>query len=175
VVEHRAGWLDPVFIGLSVVGYFGAVWIALALAISLATRRNPAFPALLTAASVWTADLLALAFKAVFERPRPSATIPQADPLMGAAGHAFPSGHAATAFAGAVVLSCLWRRGAAFFFLLAAAIAYSRVYVGVHYPGDIRAGALLGAAVGAAWVLALTSLQLSGADRPRSRAGPPGG
>jgi undecaprenyl-diphosphatase len=173
MVEHRAGWLDPVFVGLSVFGYFGAGWIVLAAAISLATRRNPAFPVLLTATSVWTADLLALALKTTFERPRPRIAVPQADPLMGALGHSFPSGHAATAFAGAVALGYLWRRAAPLVFLLAAAIAYSRVYVGVHYPGDVLAGALLGAAVGVAWMLALTSPRLSGAGRPRSEAGPP--
>jgi membrane-associated phospholipid phosphatase len=142
---------------------------------SLADRRAPAFPALLTAASVWTAELLVLALKVAFERPRPSATIPQADPLMGARGYSFPSGHAATAFAGAVVLGFLWRRGTPYFLLLATAIAFSRVYVGVHYPGDVIAGAALGVAVGAAWILGLTSPRRSAAARQRSGAGPPAG
>ncbi len=60
------------FVGLSKVGYFGTVWIVLAVAISLVTRRNVAFPVLLTAGSVWTADLLARVVKAGVERPRPS-------------------------------------------------------------------------------------------------------
>jgi undecaprenyl-diphosphatase len=169
------GWLDPVFVGLSVIGYFGAVWIALAVALALATHRSVPFAVLLTASSVWTADLLALAIKAGVERPRPSASVPEADPLMGAGGWSFPSGHAATAFAGAVALTYLWRRGAPFFFLLAAAIAFSRVYVGVHYPGDLLAGAALGALVGLAWVAALR-LPRRSAEAPRqSGAGPPGG
>jgi len=164
-----------VFVGLSAVGYFGAVWIALAVAISLATRRSAAFPVLLTASSVWTADLLARAIKAGVERPRPSVTVPQADPLTGAGGSSFPSGHAATAFAGAVSLAYLWRRGTPLFFVLAAAIAFSRVYVGVHYPGDVLAGASLGTAVGLAWVAALR-LPRRSAEAPRqSGAGPPGG
>jgi undecaprenyl-diphosphatase len=175
VVEHRVAWLDPVFVGLSVIGYFGAVWVVLAVVLSLAGRRSPAFPALLTAAGVWTADLLVLALKAVFERPRPSATVPQADPLMGAHGYSFPSGHAATAFAGAVVLGYLWRRGAPYFLLLATAIAFSRVYVGVHYPADVIAGAALGAAVSAAWILWLTPPRRSGGARRRSGARPPAG
>jgi undecaprenyl-diphosphatase len=167
--------LDPVFVGLSVVGYFGAVWIVLAVAISLATRRSVAFPVLLTASSVWTADLIALAIKAGVERQRPNLSIPQADPLMGAGGWSFPSGHAATAFAGAVSLTYLWRRGAPLFFLLAAAIAFSRAYVGVHYPGDVLAGAALGTVVGLAWVAALR-LPRRSAEAPRqSGAGPPGG
>jgi undecaprenyl-diphosphatase len=164
-----------VFVGLSVVGYLGTVWIVLAVAISLATRRSFAFPVLLTASIVWTAALLALAVRAGVERPRPRLTVPQADPLIGAGGWSFPSGHAATAFAGAVSLAYLWRRGTPFFFLLAAAIAFSRVYVGVHYPGDVLAGAALGTAVGLAWVAALR-LPRRSAEAPRqSGAGPPAG
>ncbi|HET6658222.1 MAG TPA: phosphatase PAP2 family protein [Gaiellaceae bacterium] len=125
--------------------------------------------------SVWTADLLALAVKAGVERPRPTRTIPQADPLMGASGWSFPSGHAATAFAGAVALTYLWRRGAPLFFLLAAAIAFSRVYVGVHYPGDVVAGAALGTVVGLAWVAALRLPRRSAEARQRSGGAPPAG
>ena len=139
------------------------------------TRRSVGFAVLLTAASVWTADVLVLAVKAGVERPRPATTIPQADPLMGAGGWSFPSGHAATAFAGAVALSYLWRRGAPLFFLLAAAIAFSRVYVGVHFPGDVLAGAALGAVVGLAWVAALRLPRRSAEARQRSGANPPGG
>jgi undecaprenyl-diphosphatase len=175
VVEHRVRWLDPVFVGVSVVGYFGAIWIALAAALSLATRKHAAFPVLLTAASVWTADLVALGLKAAVERPRPGTSIPQADPLLGAGGWSFPSGHAATAFAGAFALSYLWRRGAPLFFLLAAAIAFSRVYVGVHYPGDVLAGSALGTLVGLAWVAALRLPRRSARAPRQSGAGPPGG
>jgi membrane-associated phospholipid phosphatase len=130
---------------------------------------------LLTASCVWTADLLALATKAGVERPRPSMTVPQADPLIGAGGWSFPSGHATTAFAGAVALSYLWRRAAPLFFLLAAAIAFSRVYVGVHYPGDVLAGAALGSLVGLAWVAAFRLPRRTAAGRPQSGAGPPTG
>jgi len=175
VVEHRAGWLDPLFVGLSVIGYFGTIWIALAAGIALATRRSIAFPVLLTASSVWTADVLALAIKAGVERPRPSLTVPEAHPLIGAGGFSFPSGHAATAFAGAVSLTYLWRRAAPLFFLLATAIAFSRVYVGVHYPGDVLAGAALGSEVGLAWVAALRRPRRSAEARRRSEAGPPAG
>jgi hypothetical protein len=60
VVEHRVAWLDPVFIGLSAVGYAGLVWIALAPLIALLSRRNLPFTVGLTAACVWSADLIAL-------------------------------------------------------------------------------------------------------------------
>src|SRR5207248_6535143 len=66
-----------------------------------------------------------------------------------------PSGHAMMAFAGAVVLAAVVPRLRWPLLVLAAGVAASRVYVGVHYPSDVLAGAVLGAAVGAAAVVAL--------------------
>jgi membrane-associated phospholipid phosphatase len=57
----------------------------------------------------------------------------------------YPSAHACTAFAGARSLSAAWP--APPLYVAAAAMALSRAYVGVHYPSDVVAGALLGAAV----------------------------
>lgn len=125
---------------------------------------------------MWSADLIALGLKAATDRPRPFETLPAADPLLGATvGQSLPSGHAATSFAGAVVLAYLWRRGTPYFFLLATAIAFSRVYVGVHYPTDVLAGAALGVVVGLAGVMGVRLLRRSGGGRLRSRAAPPAG
>lgn len=67
-------------------------------------------------------------------------------------GYSFTSSHAANHFAVAAflffTLGTLRRRGRGLWWLWAASIAYAQVYVGVHYPADILAGALLGAAIG---------------------------
>ena len=105
---------------------------------------------MLATAAVLAADMVALGLKLVGGRDRPFIANPAQDPLVGTPlDLSFPSGHAATSFAGAMVLALAVPRLAVPFSVLAVLIAWSRVYVGVHYPLDILAGALLGAAVGA--------------------------
>ena len=109
-----------------------------------------------TAACVFAADLIASLVKyAVGERrpdfPKALVAIPKS--------HSFPSGHTATAFAGATALSFFFPRAAPALFVLAAAIAYSRLYVGVHFPLDVLGGAVIGVA---------TALLLLAAARRRS-------
>lgn len=80
------------------------------------------------------------------------------------AGYSFTSSHAANHFAAAVFLIGVfgalarWVRPAALGW--AALIAFSQVYVGVHYPGDVFGGALLGVAIGWATVLVFKRLGL---------------
>jgi hypothetical protein len=63
VVDHRAGWLDPVFVALSQAGAFGAVWLGLALGLALARRQPRLF--LCTAAVLLAAELVARGLKEV--------------------------------------------------------------------------------------------------------------
>jgi len=143
VVHHRAGWLDPVFEGLSYAGRFGLLWIVIALVLAVAYRRWGVFA--LTVIAVALSDWSATGLKALIERPRPPVRYPEPKTLVPVPHDAsFPSGHAATSFAAATMLSFAFPRLAPFLYVLAAAVAFSRVYVGVHYPLDVIAGAALG-------------------------------
>jgi undecaprenyl-diphosphatase len=144
IVLHRVGWLDWLFIDLSWLGRLGLVWVAIALVLAVVWRRPSLFLAVVVADVI--ADLLAELGKEVFHRHRPFET--QLGPPTST--YSFPSGHSATAFACATVLASLAPRWRLPFFVLAALIALSRLYNGVHYPTDVLAGSALGVLVGLA-------------------------
>ena len=142
VVAQRLGWLNGFFIALSWIGSLGIVWLVIAAVLALLWRRPSIFVTVLLADVL--ADLLAELGKLIVQRHRPFET--QIGPKSNA--HSFPSGHTATAFACATVLSAYAPRWRVPFFVLAVLIAFSRIYNGMHYPTDVLAGAVLGVVVG---------------------------
>jgi undecaprenyl-diphosphatase len=153
-VHHRTGWLNPLFEGLSYAGQFGLIWIVIALLLAVFHRRWGPFA--LTVIAIALADASARGLKALIDRPRPPVRYAKPEPLVETPHDAsFPSGHAATSFAAATMLSFAFPRLRLPLVLLAAAIAFSRVYVGVHYPLDVIGGAALGVVVAAvlAWLV----------------------
>jgi undecaprenyl-diphosphatase len=163
VVHHRAEPFDTLFVALSHIGSFGIVWFTLAVIATVLQRRPIIFPLVVSAyfLSAAIVDVVKLAV----DRHRPIA-----DPLVRSlTTPSFPSGHAATSFACAATLAqFVSRRGQIVLFVLAAGIAYSRVYVGVHYPLDVIAGAAIGLGVATALRLLLEALRRSRQSRQPS-------
>jgi undecaprenyl-diphosphatase len=132
--------------GFSRLGEHGAIWSAIGCAgWLLDPPRRARWRAANTAVSATYA--LNMALKWTVRRRRP-----QLDGLPALTGTptrlSFPSAHASTSFAGALAYSRLGlpARG---LYGLAAGLALSRLYLGVHYPSDVLAGAALGTLVGA--------------------------
>jgi len=99
----------------------------------------------LTLIAVAVSDWSSMGLKALVDRDRPPLRYPEPKPLVHVPHDAsFPSGHAATSFAAATILTFAFPRLGAPLFVLAAAVAFSRVYDGVHYPLDVIGGAALG-------------------------------
>jgi undecaprenyl-diphosphatase len=163
--EHP--WLTALFVVLSAWWVKGPLLVGLGLCSDLWRRRIPvAFVA--AAVATGAASLAAHALKELFDRERP----PVADRDLGSLtaipdNPSFPSGHSATAFAAATAVAILSPRLRPVALAIAAAVALSRVYLRVHFPLDVAAGALVGAALGA--LCALAALRLA---RPVTPAAP---
>ena len=152
VTALRACGTDPRVAGaaraLSWAGEHGALWLAAGLtAAAVDAPRRTAW--LRGTALTAGAHVVSMGVKRVVRRPRPTHVVP----LVRTAGrHSFPSSHATSATAAAVVFGALGVRSA---WPLAAAVCASRLVVGVHYPSDVAAGAALGALtarLGADWM-----------------------
>jgi membrane-associated phospholipid phosphatase len=148
--RYRNDTLDRVLYGLSSAADHGMLWHALG-AVRAVRRGEPGsavrFSKMLGIESAITNGLV----KSLFGRVRPPEHFTDDEPLPYGMRRpitsSFPSGHAATAFMSAVLLSKGTRAGP-FYFSLAALVAASRVYTRMHHTSDVVVGAALGLALG---------------------------
>ena len=149
--------LTAVMRAFTVAGTAGALWGFLAAGAFLLTGLQPShllIPWAAVAAS-WT---VAEGAKYLFDRARPFIWDTEIAPLTKTpSSSSFPSGHSATAAAGALTLSVLYPPFAPAFVVAGALVVLSRVYLGVHFPFDVLAGVAIGTLTAAA-VLAGASL-----------------
>lgn len=139
--------LDILFEGLSYSATAGIIWLVLGALIMWSGRRADGASMMLSV--VLALCICDLVLKPIVDRDRPFDEL-DLDVLMSIpTTSSFPSGHTASAFAGAVSLLMIDRRWGIAALAYAALVALSRVYVCAHWPTDVMAGAVLGAAMAA--------------------------
>lgn len=142
----RAPWLDPIMIWSTKAGTKGMVWLGIAAGLLIDSSSHGRWFALLSVAALLLAEgMINLILKPLIHRQRPYAHHGLARLLVSAPGpHSWPSAHAGSSAAAATVLAVGFPHWAPVFIALALLVAYSRVYVGVHYPLDVLAGVIVG-------------------------------
>lgn len=149
VLSLRSNAADAVMIAVTSAGDAGAVWIVAAVGM-ICFKRTRTTGILMLAAIAATFVIGTLGLKHLFARPRPCVAFPDAGFYPCPSGFSFPSGHSISSFAAAGVLFFRKTAGRWFAVALAVLIAFSRMYLNVHYGTDVLAGGMLG--VGAAYL-----------------------
>lgn len=149
---------DAMFPFITYLGELGACWIFLALVLLFIKKYRRA-GALMLAAMLLGTLLGEGLLKHLLCRPRPFQYM-GLDPAFllidPPSGFSFPSGHSCASFAAATALFLQHKKPGLLAFLLAVLIAFSRVFLFVHFPSDVLAGALLGVLCAAAVTAAYT-------------------
>ena len=156
--ELRCPALDAVFVFFSLICNAGICWIALGIVLAAVRRTRAGGLAMLIGAGAETALCEGL-IKHLVRRARPYTVIEELELIIAEQSTwSFPSGHAAASFACAFILTRFFPKHGHLAYIPAALIALSRVYVGVHYPTDVLAGAAFGTLVGWAVCAALRKI-----------------
>lgn len=150
VQDHwRTGILDGFFKAVTHLGDAGIFWILLTLVLLCfkKTRKAGFFSAGALAGSVLLNNVI---LKNAIGRVRPYELIPELKLIIARAKDAsFPSGHTAASFASCIaIVPNVKKRYGIPLIIMACLIAFSRIYVGIHYPSDILGGFLSGLFLG---------------------------
>jgi diacylglycerol kinase family enzyme/membrane-associated phospholipid phosphatase len=153
IFERLWGWespaLDRIMPALSQAASHSKIWMAVALVLSLVGGKKGRRTAVEGLTAVGITSLIAnVVAKGLFRRQRPTDQVPEERRLPTPGSSSMPSGHTASGAAFARVVGAAYPGLRIPLSALAAAIGFSRVYTGVHYPTDVLAGWLLGRSIG---------------------------
>lgn len=141
----HTGWLDFLFPRITQLGNAGLIWILVALFLLLCGRRERPYGIQVILALCFSVILCNLILKNMVDRVRPFMLNPMVELLIPAPSDpSFPSGHSSASFAAATVLLLNRHRGRYAALSLAVLIAFSRLYLYVHFPSDVLVGVMTG-------------------------------
>ena len=140
----RCGFTNAIMIFFSTIGTAGLIWITAGVAMAITKKyRRTGILLLICLAATWLLNDLVV--KNLIQRPRPYLALSELKVLVPLrTDFSFPSGHTSTSFACAFVVTRVNGRRWVWAYLVAAMIALSRLFVGIHYPSDVLAGAVFG-------------------------------
>jgi membrane-associated phospholipid phosphatase len=151
--------LDAGMRRLSNAANHSRMWFAIAGGLALLAGPRGRRAALAGAAAIAVTSAAAnMVLKTTLPRSRPdrvAAAVARSRHVRMPASTSFPSGHSASAFAFATAAGRVLTPVSTPLHMLATGVAYSRIHTGVHYPGDVIAGGLLGTAIGTAIGMAI--------------------
>ena len=153
------GWPHPRWFAwplgaFSLTANYGVLWYVICVLPWLFGEPRPLARVLYVAVPVTLVEATGFLIKRLVARPRPpiaDPTQPQQIPLP--FSKSFPSSHASMAVVGTFTVGALYPVALPALIALTALLCFSRVYLGVHYLGDILGGLALGLVVGALWIL----------------------
>jgi len=153
-LSHHSAFFDAV--GIFFAEYAAYVWALILIIVAIwpneSRARNRAAVIMSVVAGLFARFAVKAAIVFAYPRPRPFVILPSVHPLITTLSlenvQSFPSGHAIFFFAIATVMYCFDKKVGFWSFVVAALISIARVYVGVHWPSDILAGAILGILTG---------------------------
>lgn len=148
-------WSDWLFVTISAVGSLGIGWVIIASILVFRYNYRDRRYLVTFFISLMITVLVTTVLKQLIGRPRPEFSLPDAivpypclDLWCRAESLSFPSFHAAASFCAAYILGYGKRRHDLIWYSVAALIAFSRIYLGKHFPLDVVAGMLIGLGIG---------------------------
>lgn len=147
----RCGFLDFVMPKITTLGNGGAIWIILAVCLMISHKYRKYGFVMISALAVG-ALIGNVCIKPLVARARPCWIESVSLLIQNPRDYSFPSGHTLSSVIGAVVLTAANRKFGWFAIPLAALIAFSRLYLYVHFPSDVLTAAVMGVIIGVAVV-----------------------
>ena len=136
--------IDKFMIMITSIGNVGFIWILISL-ILMITPKYRKVGIMTICALILTTIIGEGILKHLIRRARPFTSFPDIKLLITApTSYSFPSGHTGSAFAAAGILGAMIKKSKPYVITLAILIAFSRLYLFVHYPEDVLAGIILG-------------------------------